>query len=60
MNKYIIFNDQNNFLHILVRVVIIKAYRLKYNWMFVKNPIISWRLRIFGLSQDPSNKKTIY
>ena len=38
MNKYQIFNDQNNFLHILVCVVswnikdtaIIKAYRLKY------------------------------
>ena len=34
-NKYMIFNDQNNFLHILVRVVllhvIIKAYRFKYN-----------------------------
>ena len=33
MNKYMIFNDQNSFLHILVRLcyytVIIKAYRFK-------------------------------
>ena len=55
MNKYTIFNDQNNFLHILVRVVLLhghytKSYRLKYNWIFIK---ILWRLHIFGSITRP-------
>ena len=33
--------------------VIIKAYRFKYNWISVKNPIISWKLRIFGSITRP-------
>ena len=44
-NKYMIINNQNNFLHILVCFVLlhghyIKAYRFKYKCIFAKNPII--------------------
>ena len=58
MNKYMNFNDQNNFLHILVLVVLLHGQ--------VESEFLS-KILLFpedcassGLSQDPSNKKTIH
>ena len=66
MNKYMIFNNPNNFLHILVRVFVITRSLLKHTDL----NIIEFLSKILlfpedcassGLSQDLSNKKkTIY
>ena len=60
-----IFNDQNNFLHILVHVVLLHGHLLKHTDLNITEFLS--KILLFpedcassGLSQDPSNKKTIY
>ena len=61
MHKYMIFNDQNNFLHILVRVVLLlKHTDLNRTEFLSKILLFPEDCTSSGLSQDPSNKKTIY
>ena len=59
-----IFNDQNDFLHILVRVVItrslLKHTDLNITEFLSKILLFPKDCASLGLSQDPSNKKTIY
>ena len=61
-----IFNDQNNFLHMLVRVVLfitqslLKHIDLNITKFLSKILLVPEDCASLGLSQDPSNKKTIY
>ena len=58
MNKYMIFNDQNNFLHILVRVVLLYGHTdLNITEFLSKILLFPEDCASSGLSQDPSNKK---
>ena len=59
MNKYMIFNDQNNVLHILVRVVrsLLKHTDLNITEFLSKILLFPEDCASSGLSQDPSNKK---
>ena len=65
MNKYVIFNDQNNFLHTLVHIVLLTRSLLKHTDLNITEFLSKFLLfpedcASSGLSQDPSNKKTIY
>ena len=66
MNKYMIFNDQNNFLHILVRTcsvitrALLKHPDLNITEFLSKILLFPEDCASSSLSQDPSDKKTIY
>ena len=58
MNKYMIFNDQNNFLHTLMRIVLLlKHTDLNITDFLSKILLFPEDCASSCLSQDPSNKK---